>query len=480
MGKIGDWIHYSGYAYDQYGTTKNDDFDEITNIYAIQKTEMNKHHFTNKSLLSKKKKEQLEKTIGTFMVNPDNDEKIASLQNQAKEKIAEYMIGELAKGNFNFSTGKIEGISTEGKIGKVHSHYILDNNSKGLYINLASITKKINKLEDLYLKEISKKQVDLEKLQQVEEQYKKLVGHSAKELQNYNFKKNPNNLSFEGSFKDIREFRNNINELIQTYAAYPDLPRAEGLSFEVILAAIEPLLNNSLEDIVDDDVIPMIEKNLKGDVSKSHQQQYNKENFATTKLQLGQNTFLEGEYNQRAKVDVHLKWQGINLKISAKNVSLQNGYTWVTVVKDTPLMYLLQDVNSRLVNHFINMHAVVGASQKKDLYKETVDSVIKNILLYKGMTGDTYGRQINDVANLIIINDKNSQYGVRVFNIEDILKPLLKDSSGIKTQVEGKNIRDLKLPNYKDPQNRAALILNRMHMLKVIAGFNLISVLNKE
>ena len=81
------------------------------------------------------------------------------------------------------------------------------------------------------------------------------------------------------------------------------------------------------------------------------------------------------------KIDVELNWQGTDLRISAKNVSFKKSHTWVTVVSESPLLSMIQDIDGDFVNHWINLHAIHGTSQKAKAEKKNTNIVFSERIL---------------------------------------------------------------------------------------------------
>lgn len=124
--------------------------------------------------------------------------------------------------------------------------------------------------------------------------------------------------------------------------------------------------------------------------------------------------------------------------ISAKNYNLDRYY--VHVLSGSSLLYMLQDLDSDFVNHFLNLYAAHGKREgQKNVgidnaqlaaMKSSILPEIKLILLYKGLTGDTNGRSS---ANLFIIND-SSKGKVKVLDMYKII-----------SKVEAQAIKGIKL-----------------------------------
>lgn len=474
MSAIGDYIHYSAEGYRKHGTSYKGSFRPPYFTYSKVIQSRLKE---NKTKLSQQQLNEMAEIISAFMSNPN--EKIKediynNLNKQFGEKLKD------ALDNFNFETASVKGIDTSTKIGIVRAHKSEFNNK--LYVDLREITNKINKLEENALKEISKNEADLKTFDDLIKQYEQLVGQSIEKMKNYDFKTNKKNLNLEIQSSNgisISKMRDNLNSLITQYAAYPDIVGIEGLGFENIIAAALSAADDDAENWTDKVV---------GDVTKQVSQ-FNVNKFFTNKEKLGENTFLIASYNQRAKVDVSLEWAGVDVKISAKNITLgDKQYAWIDAVSATPLIYLLQGINTEFINHFINLNSITKGMSDFNGLKSSVNSAMKQYLFYKGITGDTYNRKKSDIPNLLIVNDKTGKYKVKVYDMQFIVNELFNKMDKVKVQIGGDRImsKDFKFKSNKwvgDNKNsriealqRIQNIISEVHALKVNIAFNYAAV----
>ena len=139
-----------------------------------------------------------------------------------------------------------------------------------------------------------------------------------------------------------------------------------------------------------------------------------------------ENGTLSTTRKSQGKIDVLLKWQGRDLKISAKNVNLQACY--IHILSGSPFLYMIQDLNGDFVNHFINVYSIQQkrGSLAAKFAKQRKDSMdaMKFILMYKALTGDNYNR---NAANVFAIND-NSASGkgsIKVYTMEQLIHKII-------------------------------------------------------
>lgn len=470
MSAIGDYIHYSAQGYDEHGTTLNGAYKAANYNYQMQKIKNNLSHISPG--LSQEKLDEFGEMISSFMTEPEKMPRGEEALKAFSDELFKKFQIDLDSGMFNMGSMKLTGVNVDNAIGKVKAHK--GENGK-LYMDLREITNKINRLEEVYLKEFNKKSVNTKDFIKLRQRYKDLVGKSVKSLRKYDFVSNKDNLKLEGSYKEIGELRNLLNDMINRYASYPCISNIEGISFENAIALASYAADSNANISTDEAILNVLGGNIK------RMDQYNKAFFSREYTeQLGENTFLDAKYNKRSKIDVELNWKGTDLRISAKNISFNKSHTWVTVVSESPLLSMIQDIEGDFVNHWINIHAIHGASQKSKVEKNNINSAMKGYIFYKAVTGDVYKSDSSELANLFVINDKNSKGKVIVRDMKDIFNKALQNLDRISVAAEGRNINELKLKNvWSEPDYNARLhsILTQMHELKVKAMFNANSIL---
>lgn len=463
---IGDYIHYSGEGYDEHGIT-------LTGEYTAPNTKsignlISQYLNSVGSGATKAELAQMERDISSFMTESNSDrEKVYAM---IEEALANKYQDEMISGQWDVQMAKLNGKDPSKGLGEIHSHRV-EGGSK-MYIDLKEITKKINKLEQIYLEQTGKSGTNTKAWRGLKETYQSFVGTSAKKLNSYDFLNNPARLKIEGSPKEIGKLRDQMNALIQQYASYPAIVGVEGMGFEYIVAAALTKAEEKGEEAFDTMV-----KAIKGDNIKVTNQ-YVSDNIdkKTISKVLGENTFLDINYNQREKIDVQVRWNGIDAKISAKNITFDDNHAWTSVQSGSPFLAMVQDVDPDFVNHWINVHAVEGKSQKKSAIKDTLDDTMKRVLFYKGLTGQGATRAAADEANIMIINDKTKQGGVTVIDMRDLYKRALEKTNLLSVSLGGKAIKDYKFNNVwaETWEERLAAIALQLHELKATIKFNAI------
>lgn len=464
MSAIGHYIHFSKKGYEEHGITRSGAFNDPNISYQRQK-QMLQQQMENIFNVEQKELQNIAEIIEAFkkdLTKVKNLPEATAIVNNLNKTFEET----LRKGVLDFEKGLFTEQDSQG-IGRISAHRTKE--AKTLFLDLQEIVSKIEKLENIMKNTLEKKDVSLTKIAGLKEKYEKLLKSSTKEINN-KMKKNGIKLhqgKIIGSYKAIGELRDELNGLIETYAPYSPIIGLEGELFEDVVAFALKEGSNYAKEHID----TFIEKTVKGTSTKLVKQYDEKAFNKKYTKNLGLNSFLEATIPQRSKVDIAITWNDIPLKISAKNITFHNN-KMIETVTGSPLLYMMQDMDIVFVNHWINLHALFprGNAKRKD-----IDDKMKLFLFYKSLTGDTFGRDDNDLVNLFVVNDKITGK-VTVKNIKDIMDAAEKNIQTIKMQLNGKNIKDIpKLKNKwheNGPEARIATILHQLHELKVSAGFN--------
>ena len=467
MSVIGNYIHYTMANYEKYGITEDNSKGGISlnAAYNSQKKDIMNSIKKNKSSFTKKDLEEMSMTITSFMQNMPEQAK-----NIILDDLAEHYSNVISEGInkneelLNWEKGSInpKQLNTQYSIGK-------SKKKDNLYKDIQDITNRINKIETIFLKKFGAREnipKDIRSaLYAVKKEYTNTVGKAISTFNGYNFTSQTRNINIKED--NIPKLRRMLNDLIKQYAQYPNIVGIEGQAFEDIIAlALNKTIKESDKKI--DEVMDNALKGVQGFSVKKNTPQYGADNFIKI---VGEDTFLEGTYNQRSKIDVLLKWKGKDAKISAKNVSFSD-YTWIKVVEGTPLLFLMQTLDTNFVNHWINLHAIHKDKKKNANDITSIDNLMKVSLFYEGISGDVYGSSEKDQINLIIVNDKKTGR-VIVKDLSSMLNNIMEQVNQLSVKANNKNIKEIKLQNSwaTNPTMRIALILKELHNLKIDAKF---------
>lgn len=467
MSVIGNYIHYSMANYNKYGITKQGSKGgvSIDAAYNSQKKDIMDRLKKNKSFFTKKDLEEMSTTITSFMQNMPKQAKNIILDDLA-EHYSNVIIEGINKNEelLNWEKGAVnpKKLNTQYSIGK-------SRKKDDLYKDIQDITNRINKIEKIFIEKFNgKKNIpkDIKSaLYALKREYTDTVGKAISTFKNYKFTSQTRKINVKED--NIPKLRRMLNDLIEEYAKYPNIVGIEGQAFEDIIALA---LNKTIEesDKAIDKTINDALKAVQGFSMKTGAQQYGADKFIKM---IGEDTFLEGTYNQRSKIDVLLKWKGKDAKISAKNISFSD-HTWIKVVEGTPLLFLMQTLDTNFVNHWINLHAIHKDKEEKTYNTTAIDDLMKISLFYEGISGDVYGSNKKDQINLIIVNDKKTGR-VIVKDLSSMLDNIIKQANQLSVKANNKSIKEIKLQNtwMENPSMRIALILKELHGLKIDAKF---------
>lgn len=499
MGKIGDYVHYRASAYNQFGIAKQGNSPSIINISKHRKELESLVNSSKKSRFSTKEKNEITKAIEAFKKPPET---LAETAKSASHKyIEEYaqksFIDKLENAVLDIEHVAVANIDTSRSIGVLQKHTNKEGQKgQDMFLYLKSTVNKLDQIIKNFDQEL-RQDKQLTSVKKLKTQLNKLQKEFSTTIKKMNYKTGD---YYEvpvlmGDNEQIADVYNKINELIQKYAAYPDLSSIEGTAFEQVIA----LTAEGVADLAEEKIDEIITNSVQGENVSTAVERYDVSKFKKSIVsKIGDNTFLTAKRSLRNKVDVEITWKDRDIKVSAKNYNFSNvNKTWITVIGGTSLLYMIQDLNTDLVNHYLNVAATHGRQKKnkygnnvstqiyKDVKKDVTD-VVKQYIFYKGLTGQTYNRSATDIPDLVVINDKNSGK-VKVLDIYDIGKKLL-DNSNLKdfsVKVGGVNIGNAKLYNqyvpaknassaahYKAAEVRIANLLARAHQAKVSAGFH--------
>ena len=170
----------------------------------------------------------------------------------------------------------------------------------------------------------------------------------------------------------------------------------------------------------------------------------------------------------------------INTQSSAKNINLKDSPKVIHTVSGTSLLYLLYDENDNFVNHYFNLFAnhpdKRGNTSGYTALRRSYFEILKLMIAYKALTGDTFGRSDN-TADVFIINDSSgSNFRVKVFSIATLLQKFWDNPSNNLGISNVTSIQRLYANRYVEnsPSGIARVrnVLNEAHQRKISASFN--------
>ena len=191
------------------------------------------------------------------------------------------------------------------------------------------------------------------------------------------------------------------------------------------------------------------------------------------------------------KTDIVFGWSLENpslsnqkFRISAKNVNLAKDafFKNITIVSGSSLLYMIQQADATLVNHFLNISVERNKEADKGIkmtsrgltetFISRVHKELEAFLILEAFIG-TRG----DPASIFLVND-NSQHGrVRAFNMSTLLNNLTKNMNFFTVKIGDGKISDLVETIKNDysengPEARIAQVLQQIHQKKVSVSFD--------
>lgn len=519
MGKIGDYVHYHLENYEKFGNNKNltpiDVNEDINQSILKNHAQMlslakrndisggnNNEEFQNDlELALNVSKEQLYRTAMQLDQNTNNQEILNAIKNNIGAGFDE-VISQIDWSTLDITTSK------EGLISGTSKMYLQSNMKISTVENcINDLITKINQLEDneiTNIEEIRQKMSTIENLMNnfitycksslIEDGWENTIINN---IQNQNIKQQThktNRISkIQSKFKELQE---QVNNFITFSLQKPAVNLQKGNLFEYLIAYL-PLfslregsdeINEQLKKIqvaggVKEDVRVNPNYFLDGLISDSEQ----KTDFDNGSLRISPK-------RSQGKVDVFLTWQGQELRVSAKNVHLKNNY-FIHILSGSSLLYLIQELDSNFVNHFLNLSAHKINNNYLQTAKEQVINELKFTLILKALIGGELEGNGRSKANLFIVNDNSEQgNGIKVYNINDLINIISDEMEqnknnekftiqgitiGSSRKTFGKNflLKNELVKEENGALKRIANILSEVHAQKINASLS-ISYLN--
>ena len=422
MSAIGDYIHLTAAGYENYGITKNskNKGTDLAASITTQKDDIYQRLKNNRGYVKNKDIKTFEKILNSTKKDLEQQkEDDGSTRAQLKKLLDE---------KFDASLGKVDWSTLNVSATKNQKNpvpYVRSSMKLSTVVeSLQQLNKIINTLRST--NGAANRDKIQQQIQALNKQYgilKKQItrtdrGQTIIELSNKYSGKNLFN-NEKDLLENFESFRENLNTLISQYSSMPAINLQKGDLFEYLVAAA-PL---SAQELAVNAIEEKIRKSVLG--KDREEVKFNKKSFANVTERF-ENGTLSTTRKSQGKIDVLLKWQGKDLKISAKNVNLQAYY--IHVLSGSSFLYMIQDLNGDFVNHFINVYSIQqkGGSLAANFAQQRKDSMdaMKFILMYKALTGDNYNR---NAANVFAIND-NSASGkgsIKVYTMEQLIHKII-------------------------------------------------------
>lgn len=445
MSAIGDYIHFSRQNYLAHGTTQDGNFEMWKSAVEDVKKRVAKSAVTISDGDSEKIAQALE---GILKSNIKDD----SAEAQAKREIERILTEKYqdALQNVDYSTGNVTTKDKNSVIGQARSS-----------TNITNLLTRANRLEEIISSKASKGAINAkEALVQVQE-LQKFYDHMATEINRYK-KRNKIQITEDPRLhKDLQAKKASLNKLIKEFAAFPATELQKGDFFEIAVAQLSEVCENVIASVIKGELREKVEYNR-----AAFEEKYLTKNFGD---------MLEKTSVSQGKVDVEIWWKGQDqisqlLEASIKNADFSRYY--IHVLSGSSLLFMIQDLDTDFVNHFLNLFAKHKGKDSNDFMnlKQQMAEEMRLVLLYKGLTGDNYQRES---ANLFIVNDNNTGK-VRVYKMQDLVDRAVENIKVLKgIQINGKTLNEKIsfVNNWSEtPDIRISSLLAQVQAAKVSAS----------
>ena len=452
MSAIGDYIHYSKRNYMKEGTSKGGVFQmwEEQSRRIRERAEAESY-----ADISQPDLELLANALEGIMSKGG----IAGTPEETARKEIERVLIEKYKDrlqNINYETGNVTlNKDAETAIGKARS------NAK-----VASLYRKAMQIEKIVLEQAQRGNMEAQLALSSAKEIASYYNAIAEEINEY---KRNNKLKITYTPEQTAEMnqkRKELNALIAEFAAYPAIELQKGDFFEVAADQLGTVIEN------------VVATEIKGGARE--RVEIEKEFLATQYFTKDFGDMIEKTSLSQGKVDVEITWKGqdnINslLRASLKNANL--GHYYVRMVSGSSLLFMIQDLDTDFVNHFLNLMAKHKGT-KNDIpkfvkLKEQMVEEMRLALFYKSLSGDNFQRT---TANVFIVND-NRTGKVRAYRIQDLVNKAadnIKLLTGVKLNNKTLNA-DINFRNdWHDgsPEGRISGLLADVHATKVSASLH--------
>ena len=447
MSAIGDYVHYSYAGYEAHGTSENGTFE----AWKSQRGKLLKEAKNlSSSSLNPIERRQLEQLLMSMTSNADPTDAITQRARQnVIDKMTELFDETLQE--MDWSTGDVKmHVDRNSVIGQARDAK-----------NIEDLLNRAIKLEKIIEQEVKDGQAPesiLEQTTKIKDFYQQIKN----KISAYKKKSELSPSEYERWKDDLGEQRKSLNKLIAEYAAYPAVSLQKGTFFERTIEQI-PLVAESLGIKAIAQVIGDDYENVMFDTSKFNYSLLT-EDFT--------GDVLERTVVSQGKIDVQLQWNDKEIGISAKNIAIDPNKYQIHLVTGSSLLYMIQDIDTDFINHFLNLFAkhgkpgaVTGSFRTS---KELMKDEMKLILFFKALTGSNYGRK---AANLFVVNDSNTGR-VYVKSIQELAEKVADNINNyVGVTFNGNtfntSIKQFNNPFLDTPQKRISALLMDVHARKV-------------
>lgn len=475
MSAIGDYIHLHAENYNRYGIEQKGSRTREEYNFSRQKENIN----TRLQATQVKNKMQLEQALNSILSTEDNSDNNAAAVREEIERVLNERFAETL-GKINWDTGNITANLSRAKDITTKS---IETAAKQQSVELKSIMTRIRAIEQARDSITSQEEQGklTAKINQIYRDLNFILTGAQKgmitQLKNTSVNKLQNKRI--ALTDNTQNLITTINTILKTYAATPAINLQKGDLFEYAIA-LAPAVARNLAGTELDKYMKQLETQVSGGDRSRIKIDFDKNEF-TEHLDL-KNLDMKGYVvsegtrtaysfgTSQEKIDVNLEWEGDNLAISAKNVNLKSPLG-VHILSGSSLLYLLQDENTDFVNHYLNIVATHEDNVKINADIAGAHEAMKYTLLFKALTGQTFGRE---GATLFIVNDNSVKNGgVHIYDIKGLINKASDNLEAFTTiTANGQDIASLQIQNNrkKTYSDRITAFISEVHKQKISAA----------
>lgn len=475
---IGDYIHYRWQNYERLGIKRySTQGGSAVYDFATQKNRI-KQKWSGKSKMSDADKATLRQNLAyIFNSNAVDNTNIAQIQNEIAQQLS-VKFNE-AMGNINWDTGDVVSITdaeASGLKNSAVSYIRTEKSQKSIYIS--TIWSRIQGLETVIsgiTSETTKSKLTAQ-INQVKQELSAITGLSEEYLQRCGLslgQKKTGSSSNSISLSDAQSLVSELNGIIRKTKSA--IPAQKGALFEYA-AALSKLVG---QEIGQEEIKKALESVVGGNSSSTVvvKDNFTKSiNWDSLGLQeqlddYGNSVIVTGNSQQKVDVTYQLS-DGGEAGISAKSINPYNGRD-ISIVSGSPQLYLIGDVDSSFVNHYLNVTATHRDGRPDGSLLTAAHEAMKVTLFYKALSGDTQNREAADI--LLINNNKASGAdSIRIYDINDLVSKAAENINAYaQITANGADINSLSFDNtwgISGWPERVTRIIQQLHAQKISAA----------
>lgn len=482
---IGDYVHYRWSNYERRGIKRYDTVGAgSTYSFAAQKNKM-KAKWSGQSKMSDADKEQLRQNLAyIFNSQAADGSDAAQIQTAIAEKLAAQF--QDAMGNINWDTGDVVALNDSAAASlkqSAISRIRTKSSQKKMYVN--TILSRIRNLETIIAGITSKttKAKLTTQINQVKQELSAVSGLSMEYIQSCGLPTSGKmaqgqTISMDSADSLVKD----LNSIVSKTKAAIDASGQKGSLFEYA-AALSKLVG---QEIGQEEIKKALKSVVGGNTSSTVvvKDNFTKSiNWGSLGLQeaiddYGNSVVVTGNSQQKVDVVYQLS-DGGEVGISAKSINPYSGRD-ISIVSGSPLIYLIGDIDSTFVNHYLNVTAHHEDGGPNGSLLTAVHEAMKVTLFYKALSGDTQNRESADI--LLINNNKGSGIdSIQIYDINDLVNKAAENIDAYaEITANGSKIDSLTFDNtwaIGGWWDRVTRIVQQLHAQKISAALKVSAIM---